>query len=272
MLVENMRRKIVILIMIMLCVAGLVSCKDKKEKNIEEKVTKEADTEIVVLAAASLTDVTAELKQMYESEHKNVTLTFSYGGSGALMTQIEEGAPADIFMSASNKQMNELVEKKLIKNDDVVKLLENKLVLIVPKNSKLKLESFKDVVRDDVEYIGLGEPTSVPVGQYAKEMFVYMGINDKVTKKAVYGSDVRAVLSYVEVGSVDCGVVYATDAKSSDVKVVCEAPEGSVSKVIYPVGIVSDSKNKKASEEFIKFLQSDEAMKVFEKAGFSKVE
>ena len=227
--------------------------------------------ELTILAAASLTDVCNELKGIYEGSHAGVTLTCSYAGSGALQTQIEEGAPADVFISAAKKQMNALKEKSLMKEDTIGNLLENKVVLIVPADSKLELKSFEDLKSDSVKMVGIGEVESVPVGQYAKTIFTNLGFWDTIEKKANFGTDVRTVLSWVETGEVDCGVVYATDAYTTDkVKIVAEAPAGSCDPVIYPAGVVAASKNAAAAEEFVTFLKSEEAMKVFEKYGFSR--
>ena len=268
---KSIKRVLALVLSLVLALGAMTACK-KNDDNSASKDTKSSKkTEIVVLAAASLTDVTAKLKEMYE-KNNNVKLTFSYGSSGALMTQIEEGAPADIFMSAANKQMNELKDKNLMNNDTIVELLENKVVLIVPKDSKASVSSFDDVASSKVSQVALGEPGSVPVGQYSEEIFTSLNILDKVKSKAVYGSDVRAVLSYVESGNVDCGVVYATDAMTTkNVKVICSAPEGSCKKVIYPVGVVKSSKVTDESKKFIEFLQSDEAKAVFEEYGFSSV-
>lgn len=236
----------------------------------------EADSEpveLTILAAASLTDVCDEIKTMYETEHPNVTLTFSYGGSGALQTQIEEGAPCDVFISAATKQMTALDEENLMVSDSIRNLLENKVVLIVPKDSDSDITAFEDAATDKVTMIGLGEPGSVPVGQYSEEIFTTLGILDEVQAKANYGSDVRTVLSWVETSAVDCGVVYATDAYISDgVTIVCEAPAGSCKQVIYPAGIVAASEEQEAAEQFIEYLESDEIMELFASYGFSKAE
>lgn len=227
--------------------------------------------ELTVLAAASLTDVCDEIKTMYEAEYTDVTLTFSYGGSGALQAQIEEGVPCDVFISAATRQMSALDEEGLMVSDSIRNLLENKVVLIVPKDSGSDITSFEDAATDKVAMIGLGEPGSVPVGQYSEEIFTTLGILDEVKAKVNYGSDVRTVLSWVETSSVDCGVVYATDAYISDgVDIVCEAPEGSCRQVIYPAGIVAASEKQEAAEQFIEYLESDEIMELFASYGFSK--
>ncbi len=238
-------------------------CAGNKQKNVE----------LTILAAASLTDVCGEIEAKYEDANPGVNLTFSYGGSGALQTQIEEGVPCDVFISAATKQMTALDENGIMKSDSIMKLLENKVVLIVPADSKAGIASFDDVVTEEVKMIGLGEPGSVPVGQYSEEIFTNLGILDTVKTKANYGSDVRTVLSWVETGAVDCGVVYATDAYTTDkVKIVCEAPEGSHKAVIYPAGVVAASANEDVAEAFVAYLQSDEVMALFESYGFSRAE
>ncbi|MCM1101516.1 MAG: molybdate ABC transporter substrate-binding protein [Acetatifactor muris] len=234
---------------------------------------KETRAELTVLAAASLTDVCEEIKAQYETEHENVTLQFSFGSSGALQTQIEEGAPADVFLSAAMKQMNALNDEGLMDSDSIVELLENKIVLVVPADSDTDLSSFEEVVTDKIRMIGLGEPESVPVGQYSEEVFTNLGLLDQVKTKANYGSDVRTVLSWVETGEVDCGIVYATDAYTTDkVKIVVEAPEGSCGRVIYPAGAVKDSAHADEAAEFVEYLQTEEALALFESYGFSRMQ
>lgn len=233
----------------------------------------EQSVELTVLAAASLTDVCGEIKERYEAEHDNVTLNFSFGASGALQTQIEEGAPADVFLSAAWKQMKALDEAGLMDSGSVWPLLENKIVLVVPADSDTDLSSFEEAATDKVAMIGLGEPESVPVGQYSEEVFTSLNLLDQVKAKANYGSDVRTVLSWVETGAVDCGVVYATDAYTTEqVKIVAEAPEGSCAQVIYPVGVVGASTHTQEAAAFVEYLQTQEILSLFESYGFSRVE
>ncbi len=229
--------------------------------------------ELTILAAASLTDVCNEIKEVYEKDHPEVTLTFSYGGSGALQTQIEEGVPADLFLSAATRQMTALDEEGLMDSDTIVTLLENKVVLIVPKDSDAEITSFEDAATEKVSMIGLGEPGSVPVGQYSEEIFTSLGILDTVKEKANYGSDVRTVLSWVETKAVDCGVVYATDAYVGEgIRIVCEAPEGSCRQVLYPAGIVKASEHKEEALQFLTYLQGEESRELFASYGFSEVD
>lgn len=225
--------------------------------------------EITVAAAASLTDVTAELAEAYKDVAPNVMVTFTYGASGALQTQIEQGADIDLFLSAAQKQMNALEEQDLLLSGTRVDLLENKVVLITPTDSDKGITSFEDVATDKVEKVAIGDPESVPAGEYAKAVFTSLKIWDKASAKANLGTDVRQVLTWVESGDVDAGVVYATDAATTDkVKVITEAPAGSVDRIIYPAAVLKDSKNPDAAKAFLAFLQTDTAKAIFEDYGF----
>lgn len=232
---------------------------------------KKEDTKLLIAAAASLEySFTDELIPMFEEKNPNIKVEGTYDSSGKLQTQIEEGLQADVFMSAATKQMNALQEEKMIDSDSVVPLLENKIVLITRKENADKFSKFDDIISADK--IAVGDPESVPAGQYAKEALTSLGLWDTVEGKASFGTNVTEVLNWVSEGSADVGIVYATDAATTDaVAVIAEAPEGSLSeKVIYPVGIVSGSENKEAAQLFVDFLQSEEAMKVFEAYGFTK--
>jgi molybdate transport system substrate-binding protein len=225
--------------------------------------------EILVSAAASLTDAMNELAALYKTVAPNVTVTYTFGSSGALQTQIEEGAPADLFMSAAQKQMDALSEKGLIDEATRRDLLVNEVVLIVPKDSEKTL-AFESITDVGVSKIALGDPASVPVGQYAEEVFAFLNSLDAVKEKAIYGSDVRQVLTWVESGEVDCGVVYATDAAiSENVKVAVKAPEGSHKTVVYPAAVIKESKHPGEAAAFLDFLSTGEAGAVFEKYGFT---
>jgi molybdate transport system substrate-binding protein len=212
------------------------------------------------------------VKQMYTTANPGVTISANYGASGTLQIQIEQGAPVDIFFSAAPKQMDALDSKGLLLEGTRKDLLRNEVVLIVPKDSSLGITSFQDLTRADVKQVALGEPTVVPAGQYAKEVLTHMGIYDAVNSKAVLGKDVRQVLTYVETGNVDAGIVYATDAlSSSKVKVVAQAPPDSHAPVIYPVAVIKASKNPAAARAFVAFLAGAQARAVFQKYGFTPV-
>ena len=228
-------------------------------------------TEVNLAAAASLKNVYDEkLIPMFEEKYPGVKVTPTYASSGDLQTQIENGLKADVFMSAANKQMNALANKSLVDNDTNVQFLENKVVLIVPKDSKANITSFEDL-KNVNGTIAIGDPESVPAGQYAKEVLTNMGIWNDTESKMSLGIDVTAVLNQVAQGSADCGIVYSTDAKSNDqVKVVCEAPNGTLkTPVIYPVAMLKNSTNPDGAKAFLDFLQTKEAKDVFVEYGFT---
>jgi molybdate transport system substrate-binding protein len=225
--------------------------------------------ELTISAAVSLKDALAEIQANYAKTKPNVKLVFNLGASGSLQKQIEQGAPADIFISAAPKQMDELEAKNLINKATRKNLVENKLVLIVPLDSKLGLSKYEDLQKPEVKQISVGEPSVVPAGQYAQEVLQKLNIWDKVKDKAVLAKDVRTVLTYVETGNVDAGIVYKTDAASSKkIKIAATAPEGSHKPIIYPAAVLSGAKQTKAAEEFLAYLSGPEGKPVLEKYGF----
>ena len=235
-----------------------------------DAVPNEENVELLISAAASLTDVLNEIADVYKDIEPNTKLTYSFGSSGALQAQIEEGAPVDIFMSAAQKQMKALEDKGLILDGTNKTLLVNKVVLITPANSNLGISSFDDLTKDEVKKIAIGDPGNVPVGQYSEEIFTNLNILDKVSSKTVLGNDVRTVLTWVESGEVDCGIVYATDAYTTDkVQIITEAPEGSHKEVSYPVAVIKASKNSEAAKRFLDFLSTEKAINLFTKYGFT---
>lgn len=232
------------------------------------------ETEILVAAAASLKNAYEDkLIPMFEEANPGVTVKGTYDSSGKLQTQIEEGLDADVFMSAATKQMKALDEEGMIASDTITDLLENKIVLIVPAGNEKKLEKFEDIEKADS--IALGDPASVPAGQYSEEALTNLGIWDKIQDKVSFGTNVTEVLNQVAAASADAGIVYATDAASmaDKVEVVAEAPEGSLSKkVIYPVAVVKGTAHEEVAKEFVAFLQTDKAITVFEEYGFSSAQ
>ncbi|MFR8758737.1 MAG: molybdate ABC transporter substrate-binding protein [Clostridium sp.] len=210
---------------------------------------------------------------MFEEANPGVTVKGTYDSSGKLQTQIEEGLEADVFMSAAKKQMTALDEEGMIASDTITDLLENKIVLIVPTGNEKKLEKFEDI--ENADSIALGDPASVPAGQYAQEALTNLGIWDKIQDKVSFGTNVTEVLNQVAAASADAGIVYATDAASmaDQVEVVAEAPEGSLAKkVIYPVAVVKGTAHEEVAKEFVAFLQTDKAITVFEEYGFSSAQ
>lgn len=232
------------------------------EMNAKKQVT------ITVSAGAGFKDALNELKNVYEKENPNVNITYNFAASGSLQQQIENGADVDLFISAAQKQVNDLKEKGLLEDGTRIDLLGNKIVVIVPKDSSLAV-TFEELDQDKVKKLALGEPKSVPVGQYAEEMFKKLNILDKIKTKAIYAKDVREVLTWVETGNVDAGVVYETDAMSSEkVKKVAEAPDGSHKPIVCPAAIIKSSKNLEKTKAFLTFLSGENGKIVFEKYGF----
>ena len=225
--------------------------------------------ELNISAAVSLKDALTEIQKNYQAKNPHSKLLFNLGATGSLQKQIEQGAPADIFISAAPKQMNELQEKKLINPATRKNFVENKLVVVVPKDSKLSLTKYKDLTQAGVNKIALGETAVVPAGQYAKEVLQKLAIWDKVQDKVVYAKDARTVLAYTETGNVEAGIVYKTDAASSNkVKIVATAPEGSHQPIVYPIAVVASTKQAKTAEDFVNYLFTPESKVILEKHGF----
>lgn len=245
--------------------------KAEAEKNAE-KSTKAESEEILIAAAASLKNAYEEdLIPMFQEKYPQITVKGTYDSSGKLQTQIEEGLAADVFMSAAVKQMKALDEGGWIASETVVDLLENKIVLIVPAGQEEGITAFEEIVKADS--IALGDPESVPAGQYAREALLRLGLWEDVSAKASFGTNVTEVLNQVAEASADAGIVYATDAAgmADKVSVVAQAPEVGLSdKVIYPVAVVKGTAHREAADCFVKFLTSQEAIEVFQSYGFTE--
>ncbi|MFA5307862.1 MAG: molybdate ABC transporter substrate-binding protein [Dehalococcoidales bacterium] len=234
--------------------------------------TPPAQVELSVLAAASMTDALQAVNDLYMSEFPNVTVVANFASSGTLQKQIEQGAPADVFISAAAKQMDALQGESLILDATRRDLLNNRVVLVVPVNSTLVLNDFTDLLNSDVLQIAIGDPDSVPAGTYGKQALDQLGIYAQVQSKLILCSDVRQVLSYVEAGNVDAGIVYSTDAAITDqVKIMADAPAEVNSKIVYPVAVIKSSQHVAAAEAYIAFLFTDEVAAIFEQYGFSVV-
>ncbi|GAB4201005.1 MAG: molybdate ABC transporter substrate-binding protein [Coleofasciculaceae cyanobacterium] len=229
----------------------------------------QAKTNLLVSAAISLKDSLEEVKTNYQQMKPNVNVTYNFGSSGALQQQIENGAPADIFFSAAKKQMDALQQKGLILPNTRRNLLKNRLVLVVPKNSS-GITNFRQLTNSNVKKIAMGEPRSVPAGQYAEEVLKNLKIWQQVRPKLVLGNNVRQVLAFVESGNADAGLVYATDAQVSNrVKQVATAPENLHSSIVYPVAVLKSSTNPAVAREYVQFLANNSARTIFQKYGFS---
>lgn len=218
--------------------------------------------------AASLTEAIQEIETDYHRDHPSVDVKNNFGSSGTLAQQIEQGAPVDVFLSAASKPMDELEQRGAIASGSRRDLLRNALVLIVPRYSKLT--SFSQLTDAGVRRIALGDPASVPAGQYGQQTLSSLHLLDAVRTKLVLGKDVRQVLSYVETGNADAGLVYATDARTStNVRVVATSPDSSHDPIIYPAAVVAHSSNKTVAQSFVDFLSSPEAKAVFMRRGFT---
>lgn len=238
---------------------------------------KELKGEVYAFIAASLSNSMEEIQKDFNELYPNVTIYYSADSSGTLQTQIEEGARCDLFFSAADKQMDALTEEKLTKEDTVVDLLENKVVLIKPKDGKTKVTGFENMT--DAENMALAGEV-VPVGQYSVRFLSNLGIMDKVNEMEINEcKNVTDVLAAVSEGSNEIGVVYATDAASvaDKVEILAEAPADSLqTPVLYPVGLIEDKEasedDTRAAEAFLDYVESDAAIKVFEDYGFTAYE
>ncbi|MGG1220331.1 molybdate ABC transporter substrate-binding protein [Priestia endophytica] len=252
-----------------LCGTLLMSaCGNSEQKASGDSKSKQEDIMLTVSAAASLQDALADIEKKYEKEHPHVDLKFNFGGSGTLQRQISQGAPVDLFFSAAEDKFDELVKEGEINKEDGTDLIQNSLVLIAPKNSSLT--SFEDLHNQKIEKMALGTPETVPAGEYGKQTLENLSLWKDVEPKVVYAKDVRQVLSYVETGNVEAGIVYKTDALVSDkVKIIDTARETSHDPIVYPVGVIKDSNHEKEAHDFYDYLQGKEAMNVLKEYGFS---
>ena len=252
----------------------------------EETVPEAEPVELIVFAAASMTETMNQIAEMYKTVAPNVTLTYNFDSSGTLKTQIQEGAECDLFISAGQKQMNQLditadPEVNTDKLDFVlegtrINLLENRVTLCVPEGNPKDIKSFDDLadkLKEGSVLMAMGN-SDVPVGQYTQKILAFYGLDEeKLAKDGVitYGTNVKEVTTQVTEASVDCGVVYCTDAFSAGLTPVDYATKEMCGQVIYPAAVLNVSKNQEAAKEFLAYLQTDEAMKVFEAVGFASV-
>jgi len=261
-------KKILILIIILFIV--LVSgCKSKEVG--DSNAVGEEKVEIYVSAAASLTEAMTEIADLYSKESESGQVILNFGSSGSLQRQIEQGAPTDVFLSASLAKMKVLEEGDLLDNG-YRNLLKNEIVLVIPNEDNL-INSFDDLKIQKDFIFAMGEPESVPAGKYASEVLDFLELSDVLSGKTVLAKDVKEVLTWVELGEANAGMVYTTDAYASQkVSIAEEAPEGSHKDIIYPCAVVKSSENKEESERFTEFLYSEKALSVFEKYGFKRAE
>lgn len=262
---------VMIMVVVTACGSNQPSSTNQPESTAISTETPAENVDLTISAAASLTDALKEIETQFKVIHPNVKLNFNFGASGALQKQIENGAPADLFLSAASKNMKSLVDAKLIAEDSQTNLLSNGLVLVTSKTSKTQLATVNDLLNADVKTIAIGIPESVPAGSYTKEALEQAKLWDSLQPKVVQAKDVRQVLQYVETGNADAGFVYKTDALTSDkVNIVLTVDPATYTPITYPIGVVTATKHLPESKQFYDYLQTAEAMAVFEKFGFSK--
>ena len=254
------------------------------ETTAEETTTAGDPVELIVFAAASMTETLTQIQEAYKEVAPNVTLTFNFDSSGTLKTQIQEGADCDIFISAAPKQMNALDSSQdSEKNPDGldfvlqgtrIDLLENKVALAVPEGNPANITSYDDLVeglKAGTVKLAMGN-SDVPVGQYTQKIFTYYELNEEDLAAAgvlTYGSNVKEVTTQVSEATVDAGIIYATDAFSAGLTVVDTATKDMCGQVIYPAAVLNTTKNEEAAKAFLEYLQSDDASAIFEAVGFT---
>ncbi|MBD2156158.1 molybdate ABC transporter substrate-binding protein [Leptolyngbya sp. FACHB-16] len=261
-----MKRRHILAFLSGLSVTLLVACGAQVDPPTSAKAQ---DTTLLIAAAASLQDVLEELDPVFKAAHDGIIINYNFAASGPLQQQIEQGSPADVFISAGKRQMDALQSQNLIVADTRRNILTNSLVLVVPKDSTLGLRDFRQLTSSTVEKISVGEPRSVPAGQYAEELFTNLGVLEQLRSKFVYGNSVRNVLSTVESGNADAGIVYATDARASEqIAHVATASDSLHSPIVYPMAVIAASRHQDAARTYAQFLTSPEAQAVFRRYGF----
>lgn len=253
--------------LLLLVVSGCSTNEQSKKPEEQKQEVSDKKVELTISAAASVQDALNNIKATFEKEHPNVKINYNFGASGALQQQISQGAPVDLFFSAAEDKFDKLVQEGLIEKKKGTDLVGNELVLVVPKDSNKGIKTFEDLTK--TEKISIGTPESVPAGQYAKDTLENLNVWKAVEGKVVYAKDVRQVLTYVETGNVDAGIVYKTDALiSPKVKIVATAKENTHAPIIYPVGVIKNSSHPKEAQLFYDYLQNEKSMKTLEKYGF----
>lgn len=255
-----MGRRLAIVSLVLLAVVAAACGKPAEEGS--------QPAELLVSAAASLQEALQEIEQAYRQENPGVKITFNFGSSGTLQRQIEQGAPVALFISAAQKQMDELEQQGLILPETRQDLLRNELALVTGEGNDT-LSGVADLAKDAVATVAIGVPETVPAGRYAQEALQNLGLWDLLQDKLVAAKDVKQVLTYVETGNADAGFVYLSDAVNSDkVKIVEILPADLHEPIVYPAAIIKEGPNKEAAQAFLAYLNSQEAGEIFAKHGF----
>lgn len=282
-----MKKKIISLLLALMMALSLCACGGaQQDADATDDNDAAAPIELTVFAAASMQETLTELGEKYMAANKNVTLIFNFDSSGTLKTQIQEGADVDIFISAGQKQMNQLditadAEVNTEGLDFVLEgtrfdILENKVALAVPEGNGAAVGSYADMaagLKDGSILLAMGN-SDVPVGQYTQKILAYYGLNEEELAAAgciTYGGNVKEVTTQVSEATVDCGIIYQTDAFSAGLTIVDTATAEMCGQVIYPAAVMNVSQNADAAGAFLEYLTSDEADAVFEAVGFTPV-
>ena len=279
-------KKLLSLLLALALVFSLAACGSKTDDTTTDDTQGDANAEsvdLVVFAAASMTETLTQIAEMYKEVAPNVNITYNFDSSGKLLTQISEGADCDLFISAAPKQMNamdgSLIDDKdknpdgldLIVTDSRIDLLENKVTLAVPEGNPKDIESFDqlaELLKSGDVMLAIGN-SDVPVGQYTQKIFAYYGLDEAALADSLtYGNNVKEVTTQVSEASTDCGIIYATDAYSAGLTVVDSATAEMCGQVIYPAAVLKGEKEE-AAQAFLDYLQTADAMAVFESVGFS---
>jgi len=226
--------------------------------------------DLTISAAASLTDAFNEIKTAFAKDHPGVNVVFNFAASGALLSQIEKGAPVDIFASADQKTMDMAAEKKLVDTATRVNFVQNALVLAVPAGNPAKIKDVAGLKAASIKRVAIGNPDSVPVGRYTKAALTKAGDWDALAPKCIMAESVRQVLDYLARGEVDAGFVYSTDAKQGGDKVAIVTEVPVETPVSYPIAVLTSSADKKDAAAFVAFVTSPKGQEILAKYGFKK--
>ena len=279
-----MKKLIALLLVLVLALGLFVGCAAKTA----EEAPAEEPVELIVFAAASMTETLNQIAELYKTVAPNVTLVCNFDSSGTLKTQIEEGADCDVFISAAPKQMNALDSSKdadggnadgldFVLQGTRINLLENKVALAVPEGNPKDINSYDDLaagLKDGTVLLAMGN-ADVPVGQYTQKIFTFYGLNEEELASAgvlTYGTNVKEVTTQVSEATVDCGIIYATDAFSAGLTVVDTATAEMCGQVIYPAAVLNITKHEAEAKAFLDYLTGPEASAVFEAVGFSPID
>lgn len=239
---------------------------------MQSESSKPEKQEILVSAAASLSGALEKITEKFEAEHPTIVITKNFGGSGKLAQQIQQGAPADVFLSANQHWMDVLENDKLILAETRVNFAKNKLVVITQKESDSKINTSLRVIQpNSIGQIAIGNPESVPAGNYAKDALTNLGLWGKLMGHFVYAKDVRQVLTYVESGNAEIGFVYGSDPhRANGVKISTEIDADLYTPIVYPAAVISSSDNQEIAKKFLEYLQTDSAKAILKDYGFTE--